>query len=442
MEIPEAAGNPGQGRSGIRKNSVEAGIRPEFLRIPLRVGLLICASMCVASAPAHVRTDDSPAAIADEAWDTLFTRSQGWTGGDVAGTIDLRDGRALWVFGDTWIGPVSDGRHAEGARLINTTAALQRVDAETPGKPPAALEFLWGQDDAKGHPTTWIPPHPGGKTWFWPTGGGTVVRRGEEPPRLYVFLFRVAKAQNESGVWAFRIVGTTLAVFDDIRQPVDQWKSRLLDIPHSVSDVPAEGSAGDARPKWLAWGTAAIEQPSSEGEGSWLSVYGVRRESPLQSDAVLARMRPEDLERFDRWQFYAAGGTWSDQPAACAAVVTGVTPEFSVERIEIGERPQFVMVHSEPFFGPRIFTRLADRPEGPWSERNAVYRVPDKTGEKQYFAYAAKGHAQLSRPGELLVTYVVNSHDFGLMVRDASIYRPRCVRIPLEQIQLTTNGSP
>jgi len=48
-----------------------------------------------------------------------------------------------------------------------------------------------------------------------------------------------------------------------------------------------------------------------------------------------------------------------------------------------------------------------------------------------YFTYAAKGHAPLSRRGELLISYVVNAHDFGAMFRDATIYRPRFLRIPL-----------
>jgi hypothetical protein len=92
------------------------------------------------------------------------------------------------------------------------------------------------------------------------------------------------------------------------------------------------------------------------------------------------------------------------------------------------------MVHSEPPLGRKIFVRTANRPEGPWSDPKCVYSVPEVDRNAAYFAYAAKGHLQLSRPDELLITYLVNAHDFGAMVRDASIYRPRFIRVPLKAI--------
>ena len=92
------------------------------------------------------------------------------------------------------------------------------------------------------------------------------------------------------------------------------------------------------------------------------------------------------------------------------------------------------MVHSEPVFGPRIFVRTARRPEGPWSDRRAVYHITDLDAKAKHFPYAAKGHAHLSRAGELLITYVVNPHDFWKMVGNASIYRPRFVRVPLTAV--------
>ena len=39
-------------------------------------------------------------------WDALFTRAEGWTGGDVSAAFPLPGGRTVWVFGDSWIGRV------------------------------------------------------------------------------------------------------------------------------------------------------------------------------------------------------------------------------------------------------------------------------------------------------------------------------------------------
>ena len=84
--------------------------------------------------------------------------------------------------------------------------------------------------------------------------------------------------------------------------------------------------------------------------------------------------------------------------------------------------------------GHHILARAAASPEGPWSKPERIYKVPEPGEDKGLITYAAKGHAHLSREGELLVTYAVNSSDFGQIFRDASLYRPRFVRVPLEML--------
>ena len=92
----------------------------------------------------------------------------------------------------------------------------------------------------------------------------------------------------------------------------------------------------------------------------------------------------------------------------------------------------FVMVQSEANLGKRIQIRTAPKAYGPWSAPVAIHTVTDVERDRSYFTYAAKGHARFSQPGELLVTYVVNATDFGIAFRDAEIYRPRFIRVPIE----------
>jgi hypothetical protein len=94
----------------------------------------------------------------------------------------------------------------------------------------------------------------------------------------------------------------------------------------------------------------------------------------------------------------------------------------------------WVLIHSEPLFGSRIFARTSATPYGPWSTATPDYEVPRLDRDKKHFAYAAKAHGELSRPGELLVTYIVNSMDFGENVGNANIYRPRFIRVPLSLV--------
>lgn len=393
-----------------------------------------CGAACLATlfvpmdTPAQDKTDRPGQARVDLAWDALFTRSEGWTGGDVAGTIDLKDGRVLWVFGDTWYGKIENGKHVSGSHMVSNTAAIQRLNREMPEKAPEGLQFIVGPPANQKSESAWIVPPPietdsKEKSWYWTTGGGiTVLHSGR--PVLYVFLFRVQKTSAGDGVWDFRIVGTTMAIFDDIRLPVTEWKARLIDIPHSID---ARGERGPADPKWLAWGIAALSAPATDGEE--LMIYGVQRESKLRDDLLLAKVRPDEIEKFDQWRFYSGSDRWSDQLQDARPVAENVVKELSVERMRDGSK--YVMIHSEPVLGPGIFLRQADRPEGPWSKPRLVHRVIDKDKDRRFFAYAAKGHVLLSAPDEIFVTYVVNSHELSLMFQDASIYRPRCLRVKL-----------
>jgi hypothetical protein len=140
------------------------------------------------------------------------------------------------------------------------------------------------------------------------------------------------------------------------------------------------------------------------------------------------------VEQFDQWRFYAGPETWSADPRDALPVAKNVTSELSVEPIEFAGQRRFVMVHSQPPLERKILVRTAAEPQGPWTEPLAVYSAPEVDRDKSYFAYAAKGHASLSKPGELLISYVVNSNDFKTAQRDLEIYRPRFVRLPLETL--------
>ena len=73
--------------------------------------------------------------------------------------------------------------------------------------------------------------------------------------------------------------------------------------------------------------------------------------------------------------------------------------------------------------------RTANKPEGPWSPREVIYKAPESGWDKSYFCYAARGHAELSGKNDLLVSYICNSTDFWKMAANADIYRPKFIRI-------------
>src|SRR5258706_6082417 len=59
-------------------------------------------------------------------FDSLFTRSESgqWTGGDVAYSHLLPDGRSFWLFGDSFVDTVFPDRHRPHDYFIHSTIVL------------------------------------------------------------------------------------------------------------------------------------------------------------------------------------------------------------------------------------------------------------------------------------------------------------------------------
>lgn len=380
-------------------------------------------------------------AIVDEAWNAAFTRSAGWNGGDVAGTVPLGDGRTLWLFGDTLHGPIADGKRVAGNVMFNNSVALQaRGGAHT-------LEFVTGRPDAKGKPTALFPPTLAAdadtnKHWepneeYWPTGGGCAVEV-DGKRRLYLGLFRIRKPKQDGGTWGFRRVGNSLGIIDDVDLPPDRWTTRVVALPMAAGDdVTAKQSV--APPTALSFGEAFLPYARGDqlGDETGFLIYGVRAPAKGKRELIVAFAPRAELENFARWQYFAGGERWSPDAADAVALCDDIAPEFSLESLDTTSPTPFdgyVLVQNEPLLGPGILVRTAPAPLGPWSRPREVFRPAEPAADKDLFSYAAKGHAALSPPGELLISYIVSAHDFWRLFREAGLYRPRFIRVPLDAV--------
>ena len=403
-------------------------------------GLILLWLVCGASLAA---ADEPLPGEPDEMWNRVFARFDGWTGGDGAYSFDLGDGRTLWLFSDSWIGGVAEGKHAPGSRMVNNAIAVHQTPEAGSVPDFDALKFHWGPKDQNGHPTAWMTPDAArvepshiqtadgdAATWYW-LADGIVAPGPDGKPRLLVFLWHVGRTAEDKGVWSFKSVGGALAVIDNPHEPISSWNVTQFDNPHTINSDQAKA---DPQLSEVSWGSEVMLVPKSDGAHSRenaneLFIYGVKETSGWNKQLVLARAPAERCEDFATWRFRTAEG-WSPRPTDAVPLADGVANEFSIEPLPIDGPTQYVMIHSEPIFGTRIMTRAAKDPVGPWTKPVPVFDVPDVKRHESYFTYAAKGHASLARPGELLVTYVINSHDFWKMAADASIYRPRFVRVP------------
>jgi hypothetical protein len=159
----------------------------------------------------------------------------------------------------------------------------------------------------------------------------------------------------------------------------------------------------------------------------YVYVYGHATRG-AQRNLVAARAPRITLGDFNTWRFWD-GETWVRSAAHLAPLAPGVSPELSVTSVGDGlPGGRFILVYMRDGISGSVCYRMADTPVGPFSEAVEVYVTPESLASSRVFTYNAKAHPHLSAPGELLISYNVNSSD-GSPFEDATIYHPRFLRL-------------
>ena len=249
-------------------------------------------------------------------------------------------------------------------------------------------------------------------------------------------------ATGQTGVWGFENIGGAMAVIDNPSLPIGEWSVRQIDLPFTKDALRDQGLA-EKRAAFvgnqLGMSCVKAEQSGKPNGSTYLYVYGDQHRKYKDRQLWL---QESDLRRS---KTSANGNFFPELRAGSEMLIRLSRSPMKSEQNSQSRKLSFrarkntswstaTMFHSHHLMGTGIFIRTADAPEGPWSKPKAVYDVPDVKKSKNYFTYAARGHAMASPEGQLLITYIVNSNDFWEMAADASIYRPRCITVPLELV--------
>lgn len=330
-------------------------------------------------------------AVKDERFDAQFTSfGPGWTGGDSTYSVELPDGRTLWLFSDTFVGLVNPSRtRPRNAPMVHNSLVVQDRD-----------ELTTKVGDIGGIPQSFFAD-PDWDSWYWvydatveTTATGGVVR---------VFLIRFQRTP-EGGMWGFEWMDNALAT---------------LSLPELevVSIDPLPSGHG------VAWGAALLEH------GEHVYIYGTE---DLGDDKHmhLARARTGGVADPAAWEYATGPGkeAWSSDPADSARLVTGVGNEYSVTHVN----GAFLLITMDSLtrLSPELVAYTACDPAGPFEGRTVLYVTPEAE-EAGVLTYNAHAHPQFTEAGALLVSYNVNASDVAWVFADADLYRPRFVRVPL-----------
>jgi hypothetical protein len=329
--------------------------------------------------------------LIDTAWTEKFMPDTvGFSGADGVYSQLLPDGRTVWIFGDTFIGNLSEGNtriKTNPLYIRNSFVVFEEDQRQTlqQGKPEEFKSMMIPPEVADGS---------AGKTelelWYWP--GDAFIENGN----LNVFLSKFS--QIGEGMWDFQFEGTEMFTFslpDFEIQEVEQFDElNEIHFGHAVCET-----------------------------DSFTYIYGLKEKFPYVARAPHGQVTGE-------WEFYT-GELWCKESMEAKPVLEfSGSEQFSV----FTHNDKFIMIMQEGELSNRIFSFTADNPEGPWENKQLIYEIPLPAENKNLFTYNALGHPQFIKDNMLLVSYNTNSFELDDHFKDALIYRPRFIRVPMELI--------
>lgn len=331
--------------------------------------------------------------------DTVFARTLipdrgSVTGGDGTYSIALPDGRSIFLMGDSYIGPVTNGSRSMQDHMYRNTYILYNE---------AKVTGIYGANGEKSSAA--VPP---GVTdehqkWYWP-GHGFV-----KDNKLYIF--QTLMYQGEAGMWGFKYERTDIL----------EYALPGLEL-RKTTTIPFEG------PTDIHFGMAAL------ADKDYLYVYAQKDvDNGLDpvADALVGRTTIDNL--YAHWEYFNGSG-WSSDPSEAVKMAglssVAVSSQFNVFKIE----GKYVLLTQEKQFDSgEIYTFIADSPQGPWYNKQLVYKIQENDNPN-LFTYNAMAHPQFQKDGMILISYNVNNEDFEQQHKEVSTYRPRFLWIAIDKI--------
>ena len=295
--------------------------------------------------------------------------------------------------------------------MINNSIAVLKG-----GEPSAsAMQFVWDKGGDGKPKSLFEPKTPATQAgeYYWLGDGFVNHHKGSD---LYLFGYRIRNTVPNAA-FGFEEVGNTLLVIPNGQQP-PFTNVRQLDIPFFLGKkVDQVGSFGAG----ILVNTVEAGAPKPDG---FVYIYGVRGQ---KKGVMVARVQPQNIEAFDRWRFWN-GKEWVADHNEVQIVTDRASNELSVTPLADG---RYAMVFQVDGLGKYVGLRLGATPYGPFGDVINLYDVTSSLEpDKDIFPYNAKAHPVLSKPGELLISYNVNSFDFFNDIKQfPNLYRPRFITL-------------
>lgn len=316
-----------------------------------------------------------------------WSNDKGWAASDGVYSAELPGHHLVWLMNDTFLGPVNADESMTNPGFIHGSI----LSADSNGVP---LTTITGGSHDDPQSIASPPDAVNGDPWYWNADG--IVDGG----KLRVFQGRIGQTDGPPP-WNFGWLGSDIVTYN---------KDFTVDkITHTYG-----------APGGVNWGNELVRC------GGFIYIYG-----ELDSAMHVARARVGHLIDMD-WQFYTGTG-WSDDPDSSVAITPDLGASYSVTPMD----GRFVLTttSAEIFTDHRIYVASAPTPYGPFTDRTPVYTAPEGGQGNLYAPYNVAAHPAISKPGQLVVSYNVNSGVGADLLANANNNRPRFVTIQFSQGQ-------
>ena len=327
------------------------------------------------------------------------SHEKGWIGGDGVYSTPLPDGNSFWSFGDSFFGVAQEFRNSgRGTNLPRNAAMIQT--GEHSWRDFYVLNEVCSTDPndrnlyMKGK--TWLR-HPNtaftdeqinnganeNDRFYWP-GDATVIKRDGKPVLQVLWGSIHGNMERDE---------TTLTEYSLDGQPGDPGYMKLTALHQNV--VPYSTSYGSGLLEDQDGHTYLYGSVSSGFIGSWL---------------IVARTETHDLT--SKWTYYIQdeNGNWNWQeqiPTEDEMRRSQISSKEWVTEPSVFKYGDHYYMCTQIMTNSPVYIMRADHPWGPFTEQKKLYDVPSTHND----TYNCFVHPQLSRMGELVISYNMNPAD-------------------------------
>lgn len=347
----------------------------------------------------------------DQEFNQLINRNDGIiTGTDGMMSIPLSDGKSMFLTGDAFMTKVVENQHPEGDKIVMGTSYIV-VDAIN-GITQDYVKTYAENPDAMLNPAERdVDNRNDSQPWFWPGHGFQY--------KDVIHLFTDHYSLDSNSWWKFGGAYYIRISVSDFRKEL----SREL----FEASLPSKCLKGEG----VRYGMAVIH------DDDYVYLYGC---APKCSETDLVGVRIaratlcEESNTLGDFTFYN-GSSWvsdSSQSVDLKGFTTNIAEQFSVFKYK---NSYVMLAHDRGWDHPgEIYTYTSESPVGPWSNKQLIYKPQESYLGKGIVTYNAMAHPQYLENDMLLMSYNVTSTDMSQIYEDATIYRPRFLRIPMEMI--------